>query len=180
MTRGYIPWTTKEEKSLAEVWVNGKPLKQFMHLFHPGRTYDGVLKHGQHIGLGPRPNAPRCTYSAVWESVEAILKTGARLTCMELAEKTGFSARQIRDQMEMRHGNEDERTVHIATWVRAGESYKWVQVWANGNGPDCPKPKAVSTKEMRRRKRERVKVRVASKPVNPFAVAMNQVMQEAA
>jgi hypothetical protein len=177
--RSYKFWTVREEKVLREMWVTAVPIKEFLHMLSPDRTYQSVIAHAQNIRLGARPIKVRSTYSGVWAEVERVLKTGKQLTANELAERTGHCARNITDLLHARHELE-EPLVHVATWRRCGAAYRYVEVWGWGEGPDAVKPKARTLDEINRLRRARRAARNAIANSGQFGAAVMQLMQEAA
>ncbi len=141
MTRFYRYWTTKEEETLRRIWVTDTPLKEFMHLFE-GRSYASVSMHAnQHMGLGARPTQVRSHYSAVWDSIERLLKTGVLMTSKQIADELGFSSRQVKSVLDARSRG-DARRVHVSGWCRPGKARFWIEIWAIGDKSNAPRPNA--------------------------------------
>jgi hypothetical protein len=177
--RSHIAWTTHQEKNLRELWVSDKSIKANLNLFGD-HTYQAVIVHAQKLNLGRRPMPFRSTYSAVWDEVERLLKTGVTLTAKEIGERLGFSMRHVTDIMNARHA-QDESPIYIHLWRKPGGGHHYVQVWAWGDSEDAKRPKKRSQDDINRIRRERRAIRNSVKVAGPFGVAMNQVvMREAA
>jgi hypothetical protein len=175
----HIAWKTVEEQILREKWSTDETVKSFLHLLSPGRTYQSVISHAAYLRLGPRPTKVRSKYSAVWDEVRRLLERGLQLTTKEICVRTGFCDRHVSDLLRSRL-NAEEPEIHVVAWRRRGKGYGHIEVWALGDGPNAPRPKAVSNDEMNRRRRARRAARKVASVSGPFSVAMLQVMGEAA
>lgn len=175
----HVPWTTRDERILRDKWPTDETVKTWLHLLAPGRTYQSVIAHAAHIGLGPRPIKVRSKYSAVWDETKRLLERGIPMTTKEIAMRTGFSDRHLKGLLDSKLAMEPPE-VHVPCWRRRGRAYGFVEVWALGDGPNTPKPKAANRDELNRRKRERRAARNAVSEMGPFSVAGLQVMREAA
>lgn len=176
----YKTWTTAEERLLREMHASELHVKEFLHLF-PERTEKSITSRMTGLNLGPRTNLKPYTVerSVMWTAIERILKDGAQLTTHELADQVHCSMKHARDLVKREHAAD---AIHIARWRRArsGDSIcPWVEIWAYGDGPDAVKPKGRTRTEHVRAQRLRKKMREAA-DINPFEVAMNQVMRAAA
>ncbi len=179
MTRFYKKWTTHEESALAAAWVTTTPMKEFLHLFG-GRSYESVVLHAnKHMKLGKRPTPVRSTYSAVWDSVERILKTGVHMTAADIAKKVNCSYRQVIDLLHANQRSESP-VVHVATWRRAGDGWQWIEVWAYGEGDDMRRPRAKSNEEKARLRRMRRSIASNTKSFGVFGTVVSQLNQAAA
>ena len=175
----HIAWKTFEEQILRDKWSTDETVKSFLHLLAPGRTYQSVIAHAAYLRLGPRPTKVRSKYSAVWDEVRRLLAGGLQLTTKEICARTGFCDRHVGDLLRGKlQGEEPE--VYVITWRRRGKAYGYVEVWALGDGPNAPRPKAASHAELNRRRRARRAARKVAAGSGPFSVAMLQVMREAA
>jgi hypothetical protein len=173
--RSHVSWTTRQEQDLRDLWVSDKSIKANMHLFGD-HTYQAVIARAQKVlHLGHRPTLIRSTYSAVWDEVERLLKTGVMLTAREIAERLGFSVRHVTDVMNEKH-NQEEPPIYIHLWRKAGSGHMYVPIWALGDEDDAKKPKRRTQNDINRIRRERRAIRNSVKVAGPFGIAMNQVL----
>ncbi|WP_454731454.1 MULTISPECIES: hypothetical protein [Cupriavidus] len=139
----FVPWTPDEEERLRELWPNGQPTKVIAAHF-PERSAAAVLKHGYDMGLGPR-HCARPSFSPVWEGIKRALAGGQKMTSKEMAAILGVTPHAVQKHMKMRHGTE----VRIGGY-QTSEHAPAVNRWTLGAGPDAPKPKRKSRKEVNR------------------------------
>jgi hypothetical protein len=167
-------WTPEEDERVRRAWAAPKTYKDQMGMF-PGRTWEAVRAHAKELGLGPKPQRSiRGESPATSVVIDLMCATNRPMTVGQIVSATRVADRTVREILKKGHGT----TFHVANYVRFGKSRIWQAKWSFGEGDDAAKPKPLSSSEARRnwRARQRQKVNVG----NPFAVAMNQVIREAA
>jgi len=167
-------WTDEENAKLVALRERMGSMKELAALL-PGRTPTACIVHATKIGLGARDHklyAPRFSY--VDTLVANLLKKTPGKTVSEIAEITGTSYPGCHRAIMAGHGPR----YHICGWVRYRSTQKWTAKWAFGEGEDVPKPRRLTDAEAKRRRKEFEKLKAQAS--NPFAIAMNQVLQEAA
>lgn len=175
-----IPWTPQQDRNLKSIWHSGKRIKENMRLFGE-HTYAAVITHAYEIGLGKRKNCPR-----------GQTPIAQKLMLRELA-KMPANRFRLADIMQLDPATTHKRlrllhkagAVHISGWERRRAYSAMVPIFKVGKGIDAPKPPKLTSaeKERRRRaeiKRKRIVCGEVVQNVNPFSVAMNQVIGEAA
>lgn len=182
MTRAYKVWTTTEDERLRQAWASEKLVKEFVGEF-PGRSIASLVARMAVLGISTRPEGfKRPVRSNIWLVIEKILKDGEKLTTRDITNRIGCTYRHAWDLLTDKF-HADEPQIHIAHWRRArpGSARSvWVEVWAYGEGPSPRRPKPPTATEHGRQYRIRARSRAGLIERNPFAVAMNQIMQGAA
>lgn len=171
-----VAWTPAEDELLRLVWSGKGSLKSNLHRI-PGRTWRGCLVRARTIGLNARTAKQRAsTYSWVDEEVERILSNKGALTVRQISEQTTASRVAIQQALRRNH----HKKYHIEGWTRTRPNGvgSWWPKWAIGADDDVPKPKKKSPAQVTREWRAKQKIKAGE--YNPFAIAMNQVIQEAA
>lgn len=179
-SRKGIPWTQWQDRELRKIWHSGKRIKENMHLFGE-HSYAAVLTRANDIGLGKRKNCPRG---------QAPIAEKLMLRQLEKMDTNRFrlaNLLQLHPATTHKHLNALHKAgkAHICRWERTTPYSAFVPVYKAGKGIDAPKPARLSGAEKERRRRAEMKRRrVVSgdivQNVNPFAIAMNQVISEAA
>lgn len=160
-------YTEAEKRILREIKFSGKTVKSQMHRM-PGRTLWGVERAISAL----RGKKKRGCTSWIWTSILSLLKDESELTTKEIAEHIGCTTRQVARLLTANHA-EENHTVYISDWqTRAGAP---IAKWAHGNQQHAPRPIPYSAEEELSRSRERR--RANNVRSNPFAVAMNQIME---
>ena len=161
------PWTPEEEVVLVEIWTQPRILKVGMNRL-PGRTYDAVRVHAKAMGLGDKPTAQKGSRSPFFNSIIGEIKKHGPLTSLELSRLLKVSRRTVQRVLQDCHGVE----FHVGDWKN--ETSKHLsRMWANGPGPDVPKPSPKSALDVH--KDYRIRKRIKSGRTNPFAAALGLV-----
>jgi hypothetical protein len=167
-------WTDEENAKLISLRERMGSMKELSTLI-PGRTPTACITHATKIGLGARDHKLYATrYSYVDALVADLLKKTPGKTVREIAEITRTSYAGCYRAITTGHGPR----YHICGWVRYRSTQKWTAKWALGEGEDVPKPRRLTDAEAKRRRGQFQKLKAQAN--NPFATAMNQVMQEIA
>jgi len=168
-----FPWTRKQDAALRDIWHSGKRIKENMHLFGE-HSYAAVITHASEIGLGKRINCPRGASPASPQIILRLLAERGPLNRFTAAALLGVDDSNTHKHIKRLH---KAGAVHIVDWKRRKPSSAYVPVFAAGPGSDVPKPAKLTSAQKEARRRA---VRKQAVICNPFAAAMNQIMQEAA
>lgn len=167
-------WTEEENLLLAELRQGMGSMKQLSAKI-PGRTANACIVHATKTGMGRRHHTQYATrFSWVDVLVADALKKHPGRTVRELAEITATSYPGCHRALTDGHG----KRYHISGWTRFRSTQKWTAKWSIGEGEDVPKPRRLTGAESKRRQKEFRKLKEQTS--NPFAIAMNQVLREAA
>lgn len=169
-------WTAEDDAAIRKMWKMKGPLKLHMSLL-PNRSWRSVVERGHKIGLKPRGNTKHSTaYSWVREEIDRALSKHRALTACEISKIVPASPEYIAQQLRNYCG---ER-YYIAGWaqLRPCGNGSFSPKYALGSAPNAPKPELKPHAKCQKEYRARETGRTA--PMNPFAVAMNQVMLECA
>jgi hypothetical protein len=164
-------WSQEDLANLKKVWASGETIKSQMHLF-PGRSPIAVRCAARVHKL---PKKKRGFISWVRPAVLEKLRRAPGLTATELRISIGCSYAAVKQILDMMRVAPKKR-VRVSGWRRAGSL--WVECWSLGTAADLPKPPRQSPAD--RRRIDRVRHQRASNSFNPFATAIQQVVQEAA
>lgn len=167
-------WTPEENALLAELRKGMGPMKVLAAKI-PGRTVTACVVHATKVGMGARHHSQYAQrLSWVDGLVADALKANPGRTTRELVEITRTSYAGCHRALTEGHG----ARYHISGWTRFRSTQKWTAKWSLGEGEDVPKPRRLTGAESKRRCKEFKKLK--EQATNPFAVAMNQVLREAA
>lgn len=168
-----IEWSPEEIEILKEIWKKPGTLKQLIGAL-PGRTASGAAQYGTKIGLPPRGKLSRARYSWVDDLICRQLQRGVALSAKQLAEAIHCNPNQAWRVLKRGHGTK----FYVDSWARTDFKGPWTAKWLAGEEDDAPQPRKKTSTE--RRRKFDLRKRLIASSGNPFAVAMNQVMQEAA
>lgn len=175
-----IPWTQWQDRELRKIWHSGKRIKENMHLFGD-HSYAAVITHAYELGLGKRQNCPR-GQAPIAEKL--MMRQLAKMPAnrFKLAHIMQLDPATTHKRLLLLH---KAGQVHISGWERRFAYSALVPIFKAGKGADAPKPAKPTKAENERKRRAEIKrKRIVSgdivQNVNPFAIAMNQVISEAA
>jgi hypothetical protein len=168
-----FPWTADQDAALRGIWHSGKRIKENMHLFGQ-HSYGSVITRAWDLRLGKRTNCPRGASPASPRIILRLLADRGPLDRFTAAVLLGIDESNAHKHMKAMHL---AGMLHIVDWKRRTTSSRYVPVFAAGAGVDAPKPPRLTSAEKESRRRA---VRKQATVAHPFAVAMNQIMREAA
>jgi hypothetical protein len=172
----FVLWTAEEDAILRQIWATKGSLKSRLHLL-PGRSWRAALVRAATIGLkGRDPKHRADCYSWVEQEIDRILSNGGALTVRQIADRT--TASYVAVQQALRR--QRSKKYHVEGWTRTRVTGtgSWWPKWAIGADEDVPKPKSKPHAQVAREWRAKKKIKEGE--FNPFAIAMNQVIREAA
>lgn len=118
------------------------------------------------------------------ELVDLLEKMGP-LDAYEISHEMGIRRQNIDTLIRRARKKGQPKRIYISKWLVAPEVKMQTRLWMAGNKPDAPKPSyskraAGNRSDQRRRAGEKMIARLKAHAGNPFAIAMNQILQEAA
>lgn len=169
-SRRYKDFSAAEKRILREIKASGKTVKSQLHLL-PGRTFYGVERAISNL----KGTKKRGETSWIWPAVVSLLKETPDLTSAEISEHIGCTKRQVQAFIKTK-GVGPDRSIYVSSWQRRPGAF--IRRWSFGDAEDAPKPAVKTPEEELRAARLRHHMRRVRS--SPFAVAMNQIMREAA
>lgn len=175
-----LMWTAEEDARLRKIWVSPGRIKSYMHEF-PRHSLGALISHASELDLGRRPTRGRGGDTASTKIVMQLIKEGPR-TAAAIVAISHLDPSTVHKAL-----NEKRKAgaIHVSGWERSRRTLREMAVFKVGKGKDAPKlgpiPNAVKERRYTEARRMRlVQDGTAPAHVNPFATAMQNVMQEAA
>lgn len=169
-------WTPEEDAIIQVIWSSGKKPKHMAYLL-PNRTPDAQSSRAQRLGYAQMyKDAPKVSerHSPLKSAILSNLKRSGKMTGRQLSELTGNTAEGCQ---EGAHSLHKQGLIHIDHWVRSRPNGLWVEVWAEGDGPDAQRPKPRD--RTLRDKRSKLLRRVERGTFSPFGLIVEQIAEAA-
>lgn len=166
-------WSEEDLRNLWEAWNSEKSYKENMHMF-PERTWESVRKEARYR-YGAKPVRFVRPESISVKLIRQVLEKSGPLTAKAIAERIDISRNAVMELLKTYRG-EKFRVVDFDINGRHR-----AKLWAIGPGEEAVRPIPLTRAEVRRRQRRQARERALAagtivRGINPFAVALGQVV----